>query len=179
MKQDRQGVRKASDLERKYDLGHEDYTKIENMANNAQRSAEQANTKAGDAQSTASATKNSVDALAVRVEHLENCVVSPVFVNYADMIHTLEGVGQTWTATQDCYCVAAMGAYTEAAEVYVDGVLVLLTGLMTSESMVYTFAGNFYVKSGQVVSTKNVTGQAYSLKFYSLYKPETEGTEEE
>lgn len=174
-KQDRQGVRKAMDIEQKYDLD-KDYNDLVRLAANAQRVATNAQNVAINSNNIAKDSEATVSAMEERVAMLENA--STVFVNYADLIHTLEGAGQTWTATQNCYCVASIGAYTEAAEVYVDGVLALLTGLMTSESMVYTFAGNFYVKSGQVVSTKNVNGQAYSLNFYSLYKPETEGTEE-
>jgi hypothetical protein len=72
-----------------------------------------------------------------------------------------------------------MGANAESAEVYVDGVLMLLTWIETSADRVHPFVGGFYVKSGQVVSTKNVTGQAYSLKFYSLFKADGEGNDSE
>ena len=177
-KQDRQGVRQAKEIEQKYDLD-KDYNELVKLAADAQRAATNAQNVAANAHNTAKESESTVSTMDGRVSALEKA--STVFVNYADIVHTLEGVGQTWAATQNCYCVASLGAYAEAAEVYVDGALVLLTGLMTSETMTYTFAGNFYVKSGQVVSTKNVSGQAYNLKFYSLYVPEnnTEGTEEE
>lgn len=55
-KQDRQGVRKATDIEQKYDLNL-DYAGIEKMAANAQRAAEQANSKSENATSMANEAK--------------------------------------------------------------------------------------------------------------------------
>lgn len=83
-KQDRQGVRKASDIEQKYDLGKES-TAIK-LASDAQRAAEKANNAADEAKTAStqavgavasmqeSVEKNATDIgeLADRVETLEN-----------------------------------------------------------------------------------------------------------
>ena len=66
-KQDRQGVRKATDIEQKYELGA-DLSKIEQLANEAQRTASLANTKANSAVSTAGEAKQTADNLAESVQ---------------------------------------------------------------------------------------------------------------
>lgn len=59
-KQDRQGVRKASDLERKYDLGT-DYTKAVKIANDAQRAATNAQDIAANAVNIAADALSKID----------------------------------------------------------------------------------------------------------------------
>ena len=68
-KQDRQGVRKASDIERKYDLG-QDYSKIIKVASDAQKTAERASGLASDASTAVAELSNSVDALNERVDNI-------------------------------------------------------------------------------------------------------------
>lgn len=59
-KQDRQGVRKATDIEQKYDLG-KDVSEIEKIAIEAQKTAATANAKANNAVSAASEATQKVD----------------------------------------------------------------------------------------------------------------------
>lgn len=68
-KQDRQGVRKASDIERKYDLG-QDYSKIIKVASDAQKTAERASGLANDASTAVTELSSTVDALNERVDNI-------------------------------------------------------------------------------------------------------------
>ena len=78
-KQDRQGVRKASDIERKYNLDR-DYTEIINVANNAQRVATTAAARATSAQNTANEVAADFSAILERVLALESAVIVSVIV---------------------------------------------------------------------------------------------------
>jgi len=71
-KQDRQGVRKPSDIERKYDLGQND--EILKVATNAQRAATNAQSVANSAQNTASQAATDVSAMNETVTDLSNRV---------------------------------------------------------------------------------------------------------
>ena len=70
-KQDRQGVRKASDLERKYNLG-QDYDTFATLATSAQKSAERAENAAGEATTSATKAEATVSGLTERVGALES-----------------------------------------------------------------------------------------------------------
>jgi len=70
-KQDRQGVRQAKEIEQKYDL-NQDFSAIEKMASNAQRSAEYANIKAQDATASVEAMSGQLVSLDGRVSTLES-----------------------------------------------------------------------------------------------------------
>lgn len=74
-KQDRQGVRTASDLERKYDLG-KGYDEIVKIATNAQRTASSAQNTANNANSTAESAKTTADGMATRIEELNERINS-------------------------------------------------------------------------------------------------------
>lgn len=92
------------------------------------------------------------------------------YVNYSSRIHTLSGYNASWQATQNCYCVAQIGSSgNTVAAVYVDGNQVLGTAQVSTAYYTYPYIGTFYVKQGQTVSTKDVSGQNYALNFYALY----------
>lgn len=79
-KQDRQGVRTASDLERKYKFG-QDLTEISKIANNANRAATNAQSIASNAAATAAdakATADGVDAKATNAEETATALESRV-----------------------------------------------------------------------------------------------------
>lgn len=61
-KQDRQGVRKATDIEQKYNL-NTDFSKIEKLASDAQRAASAAISKAQDADSSVKKLSEQLDGL--------------------------------------------------------------------------------------------------------------------
>lgn len=70
-KQDRQGVRTPADIERKYDLG-QDFSQIEKLAANAQRSAEMAYKVAAEAYAAASKVTTDIESILARLDALEN-----------------------------------------------------------------------------------------------------------
>ena len=69
-KQDRQGVRKASDIEQKYNL-NQNIDEVMKVATNANRAATNAVSVANNAASTAASAKSTADGLTERVEALE------------------------------------------------------------------------------------------------------------
>ena len=73
-KQDRQGVRQAREIEKKYNL-NTDFSEIEKLANDANRAATSANTKANGAMSLVSSVSQSVNALADEINALKNGVM--------------------------------------------------------------------------------------------------------
>lgn len=93
------------------------------------------------------------------------------FVNTGAKIGSdIIGPGQSATPSQNCFCVVQMGATSgTAATVSINGVLVASTLIQTTESSTYPVMATFYVRSGQTVSTRNVAGQAYVMRFYALY----------
>lgn len=70
-KQDRQGVRSATDLERKYKFG-QDLTEITKIANNANRAATNAQSIANSAASEAASAKATADSHEERIVALES-----------------------------------------------------------------------------------------------------------
>ena len=103
------------------------------------------------------------------LDALKPGIVTP-FVNYGTRIAEITGPGQSATPSQNCLCIVQMGATSgTAATVSVDGVLAASTLIQTSASATYPYTVSFYVRAGQTVATRNVTGQAYVMRFYALY----------
>lgn len=96
-------------------------------------------------------------------------MVTP-FIDYsAPDIAEINAPNESWTATQDCACIAQIGASSgNSAAVYIDDVVAIATGIETSSSITYPFIGTAYVKKGQTVTTKNVSSQKYMIKFKRL-----------
>ena len=94
------------------------------------------------------------------------------FIDYeADNIAEIVTYNGSWTATQDCACIAQIGAVQGiSATVYVNGNVALATSVVTSANSTYTYVGIIYVKKGQIVTTRNVSGQKYNLIFKPLIK---------
>lgn len=94
------------------------------------------------------------------------------FIDYeADNIAEIVTYNGSWTATQDCACIAKIGAVQGlGAAVYVNGNIALATSVATSTDVTYTHVGIIYVKKGQIVTTRNVSGQKYNLIFKPLIK---------
>ena len=74
-KQDRQGVRKASDIEQKYNL-NQDFSEIEKLANDAQRAAAQASDASQDAINAANETRGQLTALSSSVSQNSKDIAS-------------------------------------------------------------------------------------------------------
>ena len=108
--------------------------------------------------------------LAQLLDAIKPGIVTP-FVNFGAKIGSdITGPGQSATPSQNCLCVVQMGATSgTAATVSIDGVLVASTLIQTSASATYPYTVSFYVRAGQTVTTRNVTGQAYVMRFYALY----------
>lgn len=103
-KQDRQGVRKASDIEQKYDL-NVDYSAIEKTANEAKRVADIANTRVtnlggevSDAVSDIEALDQKASDLNKRVEILENGASAGVDFTTDETLTLKDGVLSVNTA---------------------------------------------------------------------------------
>jgi hypothetical protein len=105
------------------------------------------------------------------IDEVNDSLMTP-FVDYsANILATITTPGGSWTATKDCICIASMGATSgNSANVLVDGMLAIATGLVTSSTSTYPYLGTCYVKKGQVVTTKNVSGHKYNLLFRPLLK---------
>lgn len=99
-----------------------------------------------------------------------NLGIPSPFVNYGTKLAEITGPGQSGTPAQNCLCVVQMGATSgTAATVSVDGVLAASTLIQTSASATYPYTASFYVRAGQTVTTREVSGQAYVMRFYALY----------
>ena len=87
------------------------------------------------------------------------------FIDTTKLIHSITTKSATWTATEDCCCVSRInGTSGNTAIVYIDDVTVQ-TGSYNS-TFTAPFSSIFYVKKGQVVSTRNLG--TYYLDFYGL-----------
>ena len=53
---------------------------------------------------------------------------------------------------------------------HVNGNIALATSVATSADVTYTHVGIIYVKKGQIVTTRNISGQKYNLIFKPLIK---------
>lgn len=97
--------------------------------------------------------------------------ISSPFVNFSSRVGSdIIGPGQTASPAQDCFCVAQFGATSgTAATISIDGVLVASTLIQSTSSATYPVTSSFYVRAGQTVTTRNVSGQAYVMRFYALY----------
>lgn len=92
-------------------------------------------------------------------------------IDTSRVLHTLTTYNASWTATEDCWCNAGVGASSSAAaQVSVDGVVIANTWQpSTSSYNIATFC-MFPVKKGQVVSTRNQSSTKYNVTFYGLAK---------
>lgn len=84
-KQDRQGVRKASDIEQKYNL-NQDFSEIEKLANDAQRAAAQASSASQDAINAANETRGQLNTLSSSVSQNSKDIAS-----HSQSIESLDG----------------------------------------------------------------------------------------
>ena len=89
--------------------------------------------------------------------------------DYSTVLGTIDTVGGSWTATDDC-CVAGYigGKNSGAAVLYVNNVEVCRGFPGNDYSGSITFPVFILVKKGDVVSTRDMTNTAYLVKAYPL-----------
>ena len=93
--------------------------------------------------------------------------VGKIFIDTTNLLHTINKRSASWTATEDCICIASInGTSGNGAIVYLDDVSVFTGGYLSGFST--PFATSFYVKKGQTVTTRS--NGTYLLNFYALMK---------
>lgn len=103
-KQDRQGVRTPADIERKYDLG-QDFSQIEKLAANAQRSAEMAYKTAAEANAAANKVTTDIEDIITRLEALE----AGGSGGNSPLVVTADNISQYFSVTNGTYYFAGNG----------------------------------------------------------------------
>lgn len=89
--------------------------------------------------------------------------------DYSTVLGTIDTVGGSWTATDDCCVAGYIGGKTAGAAIlYVNGVEVCRGYPGTSYTGAVTFPVFILVKKGDVVSTRNQADTAYLVKAYPL-----------
>ena len=89
--------------------------------------------------------------------------------DYSTVLATIDTVGGSWTATDDCCVSGYIGGKTSgAAVVYVNGVEVCRGYPGTAYSGAITFPVFILARKGDVISTRNMSDTAYLLKAYPL-----------
>ena len=94
--------------------------------------------------------------------------IGAIFIDTTNLLHTIDKGAASWTATENCICIASINGASsgKGAVVYLDDVSVFSGGYISGFST--PFSSSFYVKKGQTVTTRS--NGTYLLKFYALMK---------
>ena len=102
--------------------------------------------------------------------HTGAVLIATPFADYGTSVKNINTYNATWTATDDCIFIAAMGgASGTPAACFIDGAQVAL-GAIPSGTYGVSYPNNAigYIQRGQVFTTRNNSNTVYNVNFYKL-----------